>query len=176
MSSLWGCGGGGGTADSAPATADEAPALALPNQRQPEPQLTTGGAPTEADLTAAAAAGYTLVVDLRTETEAGQPEERATVEGLGMRYESLPVAGADGVTPEAAARLDAILAAAEGPAIVHCASGNRVGALMALRAFAAGASVEAALEAGRNAGLTGLEDAVRARLQELCAADPDRGC
>lgn len=149
-------------------------ALALPNQGQPEDGVTTGGVPTADDLAAAAAAGYTLVVDLRTETEAGQPDERAAVEGLGMRYESIPVAGADGVTPENAARLDEALAGAGGPAIVHCASGNRAGALMALRAFAAGASVEDALAVGRSAGLASLEGAVRERLEAACATDPDR--
>lgn len=168
--------GGGASGEPPVAAADEAPALALPNQRQPEPQITTGGAPTAEDLTAAAAAGYVLVVDLRTETEPGQPEARAAVEALGMRYASIPVAGADGVTPEAAAELDALLASAEGPAIVHCASGNRAGALLALRAFAGGADVEAALEVGRSAGLTSLEGAVRERLEARCAADPDRGC
>ncbi len=171
--SLVACGGASGEAAVA---ADEAPALALPNQGQPEPQITTGGAPTAEDLSAAAAAGYVLVVDLRAEAEPGQPEARAAVEALGMRYASLPVAGADGVTLEAAAELDALLASAEGPAIVHCASGNRVGALMALRAFAGGAEVEAALATGRDAGLTSLEGAVRERLATLCAADPDRVC
>lgn len=171
--SLVACGGASGEAAVA---ADEAPALALPNQRQPEPQITTGGAPTAEDLAAAAAAGYVLVVDLRAETEPGQPEERAAVEALGMRYASIPVAGADGVTPEAAAELDELLASAEGPAIVHCASGNRAGALLALRAFAGGADVEAALEVGRSAGLTSLEGAVRERLEARCAADADRGC
>lgn len=174
---LGACGG----AQAGPETAETAEtagpaALALPNQAQPEEDVTTGGPPSAADLEAAAAAGYTLVVDLRTPSEDGQPAARAAVEAQGMRYVSIPVAGPDGVTPEAAAALDEALAGAGGPAIVHCASGNRAGGLMALRAFASGASVEEALALGRSAGLTRLEGAVRERLTGLCEADPERPC
>jgi hypothetical protein len=49
--------------------------------------------------------------------------------------------------------------------MVHCASGNRVGALLALRANRLeGASPEDALELGLDAGLTRLEPAVREAL------------
>ena len=176
------CGGAspgaeGTTAEGETDTAAEAaPTLALPNQREPEEGITTGGHPSESDLRAAAAAGYTAVISLQTDTEDGFAEERALVEELGMSFVSIPVAGGDGVTAENAARLDEVLAGAERPVIVHCASGNRVGALLALRAFAGGASIEEALELGRGAGLTRLEDTVRERLEALCAEDPERSC
>jgi len=48
--------------------------------------------------------------------------------------------------------------------LLHCGSGNRVGALLALLKSSQGASDEAALEYGISAGLTGLEPVVRARL------------
>jgi hypothetical protein len=49
--------------------------------------------------------------------------------------------------------------------LVHCGSSNRVGALLALRAaWLKGATLEAALAAGRSAGLTGLESAVRSAI------------
>ena len=49
---------------------------------------------------------------------------------------------------------------------MHCASGNRVGALMALRASQNGASAEEAMAAGKAAGLTRLEPVVAKRLEE----------
>ncbi|MDR5880476.1 hypothetical protein [Caballeronia sp. LZ032] len=48
------------------------------------------------------------------------------------------------------------------PVIVHCGSGNRVGALFALRAaWVKGVDVPKAIEIGRQHGLTKLEDDVR---------------
>lgn len=154
----------------------EASALALPNQREPEAGVTTGGQPTDDDLRAAAAAGVTTIITLRRPEEPGFEEERALVEELGMRFVSVPVAGAEGLTAENAARVSETLEAADGPTVVHCGSGNRVGAIFAVRAWQAGRGIDEALQVGRDAGLTSLEDAVRARLGELCAADAERDC
>ena len=43
--------------------------IQLPNAKQPAPGLLTGGQPTEADLQAAAAAGYKTVINLRPGSE-----------------------------------------------------------------------------------------------------------
>jgi len=170
-----GCGGSTDAAGST-TTEDAAGRLSIPNQARPEADVVTGGQPTDADLNAAAEAGFALVVSLRTEEEADLGAERALVERLGMRFESLPVAGADDITTENAASLDSLLLSAGGPAIVHCASGNRVGALFALRAFAAGAGVDEALAVGRRAGLTGLEEVVADRVRALCLSEEGREC
>lgn len=181
--SLAACGGGDAPADEpndeTATSGDEAagsPALALPNQQEPEDGIVTGGAPTEADLEAAAADGFTLVVSLRTDSEPGQAEEAAIVERLGMRFEHIPVAGADGLTLENAQRFMTVLDSRDGPMIVHCGSGNRAGAMMAMRAWLQGETLDGSIAAGQSAGLTGLEDAVRARLAELCESDPERSC
>jgi protein tyrosine phosphatase (PTP) superfamily phosphohydrolase (DUF442 family) len=82
------------------------------------------------------------------------------------------VAGAADLTAEKAQELAAALEG-DGPALVHCASSNRVGALLALRAFyVAGASPSDALETGRRAGLSGLEEDVKQRLAAPRAAEP----
>src|SRR5699024_12708494 len=53
------------------------------------------------------------------------------------------------------------------PTLVHCASGNRVGALMALRAaWVQGKSKEEALAIGRRWGLTKAEAAIDKRLSQ----------
>ena len=58
----------------------------------------------------------------------------------------------------------------DGEVLLHCASGNRVGALLALAAVQVdGASPEAALTLGRAAGLKSLEPVVMERL-----AKPER--
>lgn len=124
------------------------------------------GQPDEAILTAARDAGFVAVIDLRTAGEDRGFDERAAVEALGMEYHSLAVAGAKGVTLDNARALDGILAGIEGPVLLHCRSGNRVGALTALRASLQGAGDDAALEIGRVAGMTSLETAVTERLAE----------
>lgn len=142
-------------------------AVEIPNARTPKEGLLTGGQPSEDDLRRAAAAGYKTVINLRTEGEPIPFDERALVEQLGMDYVSIPIAGADDLTAARAEELAGILASEEShPAMVHCASGNRVGALLALKAFLVdGQSAEEALDLGRRAGLTRLEPAVEELLE-----------
>ena len=138
------------------------PALLLPNGAEPFPGLITGGQPTLEQLDAASAQGVKTVINLRMpgESEIGQ----ADVEARGMAYVAVPI-GSDGLTRENSAAFAEAIEAAERPAIVHCGSGNRVGALFALRAFYDdGAEAEAALAVGRKAGLTRLEGAVQEHL------------
>jgi len=129
-------------------------------------QHVSTGQPDEETLTIASGAGFVALIDLRSADEDRGIDEVAAVKAAGMQYVSLPVNGADGVTFENAAEFDRLLAEFEGPVLVHCASGNRVGALVALRASAAGASDDEALAAGKAAGLTRLEPAVAERLAE----------
>ncbi len=129
-------------------------------------QYVSTGQPDSEILSLARDAGFTTVVDMRRPTEDRGMDEAAEVAALGMQYITLPIDGANGVTYENAAALDKILAAADGPVFLHCASGNRVGALHALSQKMAGASKEDALAAGLAAGLTRLEPVVVERLQE----------
>lgn len=130
----------------------------------PERGFISTGQPDAAVLQAIAEAGFVAVVDLRTVTEDRGIDEQAEVEGLGMSYINLPVAGSAGITFENAARLDRILAGLDGPVLLHCGSGNRVGALFALREKRRGADAEQALAVGKAAGLTRSEEIVRERL------------
>jgi len=97
----------------------------------------SSGQPNAAALSAIAAAGYAGVIDLRMADEPRGFDEIGTAAALGLRYETLPVAGPNDVTFENAAKLDALLAEFDGPVLLHCGSGNRVGALFALRAKSA---------------------------------------
>lgn len=146
--------------------APQAPQVALMNQAEPLPGVTTAGQPDAASLEALADAGYTAVIDLRTPEEDRGFDEKGTVEKLGMRYISLPISGGDGVTFENASRLDETLAGIDGPVLLHCASSNRVGALLTLREVLKGAKEEEALELGTEAGLKSLRGTVEERLSE----------
>ncbi len=142
-------------------TASSLAAVVVPNRQQPSPNLITGGTPDPAALEAAAGAGVHCVFDLRPSTEWGF-DEAATVSGLGMKFLHLPIAGAQDFTPETVKKFDALMAeVGDSPALLHCASGNRVGALMALRAaWIKKASVEEAMAIGRAHGLTRMEPIV----------------
>jgi uncharacterized protein (TIGR01244 family) len=144
----------------------EAPQVAdedlLPNPRRPLPDVLSGGQPTLEGLGLAQAEGYKTVINLRTESEPGTG--RDDVEALGMTYVALPI-GSDGLTKENAVAFAEILETAERPAILHCGSGNRIGAMFALKALHVdGEDAETALEIGLAAGLTQLEGAVRTEL------------
>ena len=124
------------------------------------------GQPDAAILEAVRDAGFVAVIDLRTAGEDRGLDEPAVVDALGMDYHSLEIAGAQGVTFDNARALDEILAGIDGPVLLHCQSGNRVGALTALRASMQGATDEQALAIGLEAGMTRLKPAVEARLAE----------
>ena len=127
----------------------------------------SAGQPDVAVLSTFAAAGYVAVIDLRTDKEDRGFNEPATIMGLGMSYVSMPIGSETDINFEKAAELDKILSGFDGPVLVHCASGNRVGALFALREKANGATNEEALAAGKTAGMTGLEPVVSKVLQSI---------
>jgi uncharacterized protein (TIGR01244 family) len=142
-----------------------AQAVDLPNGKQPFYGITTSGQPSAEQLKSAAAAGYKTVIDLRTAAEDRGMDEKATVEKLGMAYRNLPVDGAKDITYANATTLDKMLSEAKRPVLIHCSSGNRVGALLALRAKLNGVvDDDSALAIGVAAGVTRLRDTVEQKL------------
>ncbi len=132
------------------------------NFRTPSSAVLSSGQPTLSQLGIASRAGVKHVINLRTPQEDVEFDEAAVVESLGMDYHSIPVAGGAGVNAENAASLQQLLDRYRGePILIHCATGNRVGALMALSAFANGEDVEDAVSEGARWGMTS------ERLQEL---------
>lgn len=131
---------------------------------EPRPGLVTGGQPDQTQLEAFARSGGTLVIDLRTAGEERGLEEASAVAALGLTYLNLPIDGADDITADNAIALHQALLSATGPVLLHCASGNRVGALLALEAAAAGESRQQALDLAHRAGLGSLEPVVREHL------------
>ena len=141
----------------------------IPNRAEPLEGITTAGQPSAAALSDLAKKGFVAVIDLRGVEEDRGFDEAGTVEGLGMSYIPLPVAGAEGVSYENANALDRILADLNGPVLLHCSSSNRVGALLALRAKLNGASDDEAMALGEEAGLTRLKPVVEEALAQTPA-------
>ncbi len=130
----------------------------------PRPGLVTSGQPAAADWAPLAAQGIRTVVNLRPVGEQPGRDEASEVRAAGMRYIDIPVANADAINPENARRLHQALSAAyrDGPVLLHCASANRAGGLLALALVTEhGMPLEDALEIGRKAGMKSTEAVVR---------------
>jgi len=140
----------------------------LPNVLVPFDYIVTGGQPTFDQMKKASEAGFKTVINLRTDAEQPSPaEESSWVEELGMKYVHIPVAGAKGLTlKNTKAFASALLNTEDYPLIIHCKSGNRVGALFSLKAFYIDqkSKIES-IKIGKKAGLTSLESAVQEMLQ-----------
>lgn len=131
--------------------------LELKNPKQAIAGIVSGGQPTKADLNTLAQKGVKTVINLRTAGEFDGYDEAKAATELGMSYSQLEISGKSGLTKENAQKLDQLLKNSEGPVLLHCGSGNRVGALLALRAFYfEGKSADEAIELGKAAGMTRL--------------------
>lgn len=102
----------------------------LPNAFCPMAGVATAGQPRADHFRRLADAGCKAVIDLRHPDEPRGFDEAAAVRQAGLRYENIPV------TPPSAgdAELDRFRSVlrnpANRPALVHCGSANRVGALL----------------------------------------------
>lgn len=131
---------------------------------RPQPGLHTGGQPSQDDLVRLKSQGVRTVIDLRGAQEDRGYDVAAEAKRLGLDYIALPIAGKDDVNAANAKALGELLRAQDGDVLLHCASGNRVGALLALDAATRGVPREEALELGRKAGLRSLEPVVAEQL------------
>jgi len=131
--------------------------LSMINTLVPNENLIVGGQPSINDLEYLKDLGVTTVVNLRPNSEPNDFEEASVVEKLGMNYCHIPLSAIDSFTKEACQKLHVALASNE-PCLVHCATGNRVGALLALKSFWLDEhTAEQSLAYGKQTGLTKLE-------------------
>lgn len=142
----------------------QVPASALEGFVQPAEGLHAGGRIHATDLPALSAANVRHVIDLTPDEETPDFDEAAAVRAAGLRYDNLPISGPDDLTVANVIAFDRLLEGREDTTLVHCASGNRVGALLAIEAAREGTAPEEALALGRRAGLGNLEDEVREQL------------
>ena len=129
-------------------------------------RLSTAGQPSEEQFVNLPLEGFQRVIDVRPVAEDHGFDEPAKASSAGLEYLVLPIATEADLTLDNVRTFDQWLAHPLQPkTLVHCASSNRVGALLALRAgWLQGSSAQAALDIGRAAGLKSLEPAVGAAL------------
>lgn len=140
-------------------------AAALEPYFRPDEQTIVCGALDEAKVNALANAGVELVINLQPDDELSFDESEA-VTRAGMYYEQLPISGAQDLKQLNILAFDNILRQYHGKkTALHCGSGNRAGAAIALRAgWLRGRKMDTAMARGRSHGLTGLEQEVHNRL------------
>jgi uncharacterized protein (TIGR01244 family) len=128
----------------------------------------TAGQPSETELQQMADLGITTVINLRPNSEWPFDEAKVAAE-LGLSYHHIPVEGAADITTDNATNLHKLIGSLDNEAtLVHCASGNRVGALIALaEASQNNQGLSAALAIGKQWGLTSLEPLVVEKIRAL---------
>jgi uncharacterized protein (TIGR01244 family) len=144
------------------------PLINLPNGQVPFDGVLTGGQPTFDQIKQAAETGFKTVINLRTDNELPDPAQELTwVEGSGMKYFHIPISVPEGLTPQNTKVFAEALSKPENyPIIVHCKSGNRVGAMFALKAFHIDEKeIDEALLIGERAGLIKLAPTVKKILE-----------
>jgi uncharacterized protein (TIGR01244 family) len=113
---------------------DDTALAAIYNYRPVDEHLGTSGQPTPGQLAAIAAAGYRTVINLALHDDPrySLPDERRTVEGLGLTYIHIPVQFATPTDED----LDRFFAAMDEnkdrKVWVHCAANMRVSAFLGL--------------------------------------------
>jgi uncharacterized protein (TIGR01244 family) len=146
---------------------------AIPNYQLLRPGLAVAGLPSPAAVARLKQQGFKTVIDLRSEAE-GLAEEKAGVEAQGLRYVSVPITSASFTLADALKVKSVLDDPASGPVLLHCASSNRVGGVIAVIAAQSGKDLEQALAEGRRAGLhsEAMVEAVKRVLAEPPAAKP----
>lgn len=153
---------GGGCAT----TAEPAALPAIADAVSPAPGIVSAGRLQPDDIARVREAGVRHVIDLTPDAETPDFDEAAAVRAAGLAYSNLPLRGAVDLTRENVIAFDALVRTAKRPVLVHCASGNRVGAMAALRAaWVEGKPADEAIKIGKAWGLKGLEAEVRRRIE-----------
>ncbi|OZB04268.1 MAG: hypothetical protein B7X54_08220 [Idiomarina sp. 34-48-12] len=141
----------------------------VPNIHHPNAQHFTSGKPSKEDLVKLKEQGVTAVINLLTDNDMNNDDQEAQwAQELGLDYYRVPVGGPSDLTRESVADFDRALSATQNQTtLIHCASSNRVGAMMALHsAWFENATKEQALQTGRDYGLKSLETPVQKLLSE----------
>ena len=103
------------------------------NYRRLSDLIATAGQPSEEELAAVAHAGFEVVVNLALhDAEYSLPDERRTVESLGLSYVHIPVAWERPSRSDLERFFEAMDKLAGRKLFIHCAANKRVSVFMAL--------------------------------------------
>jgi len=126
--------------------------------------------PAADDLRQAQKGGVKTVINLRPESEIKEFDEPKLVGELGLHYVNIPFAAPAELTDAVFAKARETLFQAEKPILLHCHSGNRVGAIwLAHRVLDDGLAYDAALAEAKEVGLKA--PALEARAKEYIDAE-----
>jgi uncharacterized protein (TIGR01244 family) len=124
------------------------------------PEIATSGALTNDSIKELAKHSFRTVIDLRPEVENTQKEKLA-VEAENMLYVNIPVTN-DGIDDAQLAAFKQAIAQASPPILLHCATGNKAGAMWASYRLSEGISPGIALKEGRASGMNlGFEQKIK---------------
>ena len=138
--------------------------VTISHGRMPAEGLITGGQITPEQMTALAAEGYKTFINLRPADEEGTSWEEEFAGQAGLRFVRIPVAGHADLSHEKVDLLTRTMeeGRGDGGVVLYCASSNRVGAMLALKAhWVDGLPPREALAFGRDGGMTRLEPEVK---------------
>jgi protein tyrosine phosphatase (PTP) superfamily phosphohydrolase (DUF442 family) len=138
-------------------------AASLPYGGAPLPGIVTAGQLSAEQLERIAAAGCSTVIDLRGVAEPRGYDEPAAVARAGLEYVPIPVTAESLSDAEFTAVRDRLRARGDLGVVVHCASANRVGALLIpYLMLDEGKNEQESLEVARRVGLRSPELAAKA--------------
>lgn len=141
--------------------------LDILNLKAQSEHVLTSGQPSQTDFVKLKQLGVENIINLRGDNETNWSEQELVTE-LGMNYYHIPVQSKADITIENATKLQALLNEhQQQTTLLHCASSNRVGALVALyNAITLKKPVDEAVEIGKQWGLKSLEGVVRSKVNE----------
>jgi len=171
---LCACSGG---AEAPPAAEDTAGAeasaegeLGLPNEYRVDEELILSAHPDPAQLRTLHERGIRTVVRLHGPTApADDATDRAIVEAQGLEYVSVGFRDPATLGEDQLEELSDAISCYQGRTLVYCANGDLSASVHAVLLFLAGSSVDEAIARYDDTGQTASREALRARLEALCA-------
>ena len=141
--------------------------LDIYNLKAQSEYVLTSGQPNQTDFAKLKELGVKNIINLRGDNETNWSEQDLVTE-LGMNYYHIPVQSKADITIENATKLQSLLNEhQQQTTLLHCASSNRVGALVALyNAITLKKPIDEAVEIGKQWGLNILEGVVRSKVNE----------
>jgi len=122
------------------------------NYNKATSKVATSGVLSEKGIDQLSKHGFKTIIDLRTKAEGTEAEEKYVKEKGSIKYINIPFNGAS-ITDEQLELFTKHVDESEYPLIIHCGSGNRVGAMWSSYRIKKGIPSDIALEEGFAAGM-----------------------
>jgi uncharacterized protein (TIGR01244 family) len=123
----------------------------IKNYNRATSQIATSGLIGDKGAELLAEHGFKTIIDLRTPAE-GINKEKQAAETVALHYINIPVTG-EGINQKQLTAFRKAIENTAKPVIVHCASGNRAGAMWVAYRISQGLAPEIAIEEGKAAGM-----------------------